>query len=114
MRGYCRGMSAEADIPRRVAQARHDIEDIYELSAATNEAVSRLAGGQRRLAERVEDMQQTLDVHSGRLGRLEENQRAHGERLDSMGGRLDSVDGRLDTMSGQLGEVLDLLRSGRA
>jgi hypothetical protein len=74
------------------------------LQAAANETLDRLAGGQGRLTGRLEDMQQTLDVHTARLGRLEDGQRAHAERLDG-------IDGRLDTMSGQLGEMLELLRT---
>ena len=80
-----------------------------------------------RLTERVEEVQQTLDLHSGRLGRLKEGQRAHTEALDGIHGRLDGVDGRLDgvdgrldgidgrlgRVEGQLTEVLDILRAGR-
>ena len=98
-------MTADPDVPRRMAQARHDIDELYELQAAANQSLVRLAGGQRRLTERVEEVQQTLDLHSGRLGRLEEGQRAHTEALDGIHGRLDGVDGRLDGIDGRLDGV---------
>jgi hypothetical protein len=59
-------VTVDPDIPRRVAQVRHDIEDLYALQTTANDALNTLNGQQRRLASRVEEVQQTLDLHGGR------------------------------------------------
>ena len=89
-------MTVDPDIPRRVAQVRHDIEDLYALQTTANDALNTLQGQQRRLTNRVEDVQQTLDLHGGRLDRIEDNQRRQTEQLAAL--------------SDQLAEVLKVLR----
>jgi len=93
----------DPDIPRRVAQVRHDIEDLYALQTAANDSLNTVNGQQRRLASRVEEVQQTLDLHGGRLDRIEDNQR-------QQSGRLDRIEDHLTGLSGQLAEVLTVLR----
>ena len=120
-------MTVDPDIPRRVAQARHDIEDLYALQTTANDVLNTLQpeplavrrvladpprrvgmadvwmyeqtllqGQQRRLASRIEEVQQTLDLHGGRLDRIEDNQRRQSEQLAGL--------------SDQLAEVLTVLR----
>lgn len=89
-------MTVDPDIPRRVAQVRHDIEDLYALQTTANDVLNTLQGQQRRLTNRVEDVQQTLDLHGGRLDRIEDNQRRQTEQLAAL--------------SDQLAEVLKVLR----
>lgn len=89
-------VTVDSDISRRVAQARHDIEDLYALQTTANDVLNTLQGQQRRLASRVEEVQQTLDLHGGRLDRIEDNQRRQSEQLAGL--------------SDQLAEVLTVLR----
>jgi septal ring factor EnvC (AmiA/AmiB activator) len=96
-------VTVDPDIPRRVAQARHDIDDLYALQTTANNALSTLQGQQRRLANRVDEVQQTLDLHGGRLDRIEDNQR-------QQVGRLDRIEDNLARLSGQMTEVLTVLR----
>jgi len=96
-------VTVDPDIPRRVAQVRHDIEDLYALQTAANDSLNTVNGQQRRLASRVEEVQQTLDLHGGRLDRIEDNQR-------QQSGRLDRIEDHLAGLSGQLAEVLTVLR----
>jgi hypothetical protein len=96
-------VTVDPDIPRRVAQARHDIDDLYALQTTANNALTTLTGQQRRLANRIDEVQQTLDLHGGRLDRIEDNQR-------QQDGRLDRIEDHLAGLSGQLAEVLSVLR----
>ena len=89
-------MTVDPDIPRRVAQVRHDIDDLYALQTTANNALNTLTGQQRRLANRVDEVQQTLDLHGGRLDRIQDNQRRQSEQLAEL--------------SDQLAEVLKVLR----
>ena len=82
-------MTVDPDIPRRVAQARHDINDLYALQTTANDALN--------------TVQQTLDLHSGRLDRIEDHQR-------QQTGRLDRIEDQLSGLSSQLTEVLTVLR----
>ena len=84
-------MTVDPDIPRRVAQVRHDIEDLYALQTTANDALNTLQGQQRRLTNRVEDVQQTLDLHGGRLDRIEDNQRRQTEQLAALSDQLAEV-----------------------
>jgi chromosome segregation ATPase len=89
-------MTVDPDIPRRVAQVRHDIEDLYDLQTAANDSLNKINGRHQRLVSRVEEVQQTLDLHGGRLDRIEDNQRRQSEQLVGL--------------SDQLTEVLNVLR----
>jgi archaellum component FlaC len=89
-------MTVDPDIPRRVAQVRHDFEDLYDLQTAANDSLNKINGRHQRLVSRVEEVQQTLDLHGGRLDRIEDNQRRQSEQLVGL--------------SDQLTEVLNVLR----
>lgn len=95
-----RRVSVGPDIPPRVAQASHDIDDLYELQAVAKDSLNKLAGQQQRLGNRVEEVQQTLGLHGGRLDRIEGNQGRQSDRLEAMSGQLTQV-------SEQLTEVLE-------
>jgi len=89
-------VTVDPDIPRRVAQVRHDIEDLYALQTTANDALNTLNGQQRRLTNRVDEVQQTLDLYGGRFDRIENNQRRQSEQLADL--------------SDQLAEALKVLR----
>jgi len=61
--------------PRVVRQLRHDVDDVYELLDSTNRTVSSISTTQRRHSTRLEEIQQSLDLQSGRLERIEDIQR---------------------------------------
>lgn len=56
-------------------QLRHDVDEVYELLSATEQTVTGIAGTQRRHTGRFEEVQQALDLQSGRLERIEQTQR---------------------------------------
>lgn len=60
---------------RIVRQLRHDVDDVYSLLDTTNSTVSTIASAQRRHGNRLEEIQQALDLQSGRLDRIEDTQR---------------------------------------
>ena len=103
---------------REFRQMRHDVDDIYALLDATSAAVSTISATQRRHSNRLEEVQQSLDLQSGRMDRVEDNQRQQGERLGRVEGRLGGVEGRLSGVDGRLErieetqqQILDLLRA---
>jgi hypothetical protein len=67
-----------------------------QLQTTANDVLNALQGQQHRLTSRVEEVQQTLDLHGGRLDRIEDNQRRQSEQLAGL--------------SDQLAEVLTVLR----
>ena len=103
---------------RGFRQMRHDLDDVYALLDTTNTAVSSISATQRRHTNRLEEVQQSLDLQSGRMDRVEDNQRQQGERLGRVEGRLGGVEGRLGGVEGRLerieqlqAQILDLLRA---
>ncbi|MBA2323810.1 MAG: hypothetical protein M3Z25_04005 [Actinomycetota bacterium] len=84
-------MTVDPDIPRRVAQVRHDVEDLYQLQASANATLSKIGGSQLRLTNRVDEVQQTLDLHGGRLDRIEDNQRRQSQQLDGFATQLTEI-----------------------
>ena len=110
---------------REFRQMRHDVDDIYALLDGTSAAVSTISATQRRHTNRLEEIQQALDLQSGRMDRVEDNQRQQGDRLGRVEGRLGGVEGRLVGVEGRLGgvegrlerieetqqQILDLLRA---
>jgi len=109
---------------REFRQMRNDVDDGYALLESIGKSVTTISAMQRRHGNRLEEIQQSVDLQSGRLDRMEDNQRQQaarlgrvGGRLDGVEGRLDSVDGRLEGMDGRLGrmegtqqQILELLR----
>ncbi len=61
--------------PRVVRELRHDVDDVYQLLDSTNRTVTSVAATQRRHSTRFEEIQQSLDLQSGRLERIEDTQR---------------------------------------
>ncbi|MGH3993997.1 MAG: hypothetical protein ACRDSN_16250, partial [Pseudonocardiaceae bacterium] len=68
-------MTMPEELPHKVSQIRHDLDDLYELMSQVEKNQTRTAGVLHRHGNRLEELQQTLDLHSGRLDRLEDNQR---------------------------------------
>jgi chromosome segregation ATPase len=104
-------MTVEPDIPHKLGQMRHDLDDLYEL---VSQGQARITGTLMRHHNRLEELQQTLDLHNGRLDRIEDNQRRHAERLDGIESRLDSIEDnqrrQFDQLSAQMTEILGVLR----
>lgn len=107
-------MTVEPDIPHKLGQMRHNLDDLYKL---VSQGQARITGTLMRHHNRLEELQQTLDLHNGRLDRIEDNQRRQSERLDQIEGRLEGVEGRLTGIedhqrrqSDQLAEILGVLR----
>ena len=111
---------------REFRQMRHDVDDVYMLLTATKEALDvtkesldktdktvastrellgTVWGVQRRHGNRLEEIQQSLDLQNGRFDRMEDTQRRQAERFDGVDGRLDGVDSRLDQVDGRLERV---------
>jgi len=90
-------------------QMRNDVDDSYELLKDLQDSLIKVSSTQRLQGNRLHEIQQSVDLQSGRLNRMEDNQRRQGERLGRVEGRLDAVDGRLgriEDTQGQQGERL--------
>jgi len=97
-------MTDPADLPRRLGQLRHDVDDVYELLDATNEKLVAVADIQQRHSNRLDEIQRTLDLQTGRMGRVE-------GRLDGVEGRLDRIEHAQRQQGEKLDAILNLLRS---
>jgi len=75
--------------PRVVRQLRRDVDDVYRLLDSTNCTVTSTAATQRRHSSRLEEIQQSLDLQSGRLERIEGTQQ---QILDLLRGRPGGVE----------------------
>lgn len=100
----------ESPESREFRQVRHDVDDVDALLTDTQQAVQgnrellgTLWGVQRRHGNRLEEIQQSLDLQGGRLDRVEDTQRKQGDRLDRIDTRLGGIE---DTQQ----EILTLLR----
>jgi small-conductance mechanosensitive channel len=93
-------VSAQPDLPHKVRQIRHDLDDLYELMSQVDQSQTRAAGILLRHNNRLEELQQTLDLHSGRLDRIEDNQRR----------MADSQRQQFEHLSAQMAEILGVLR----
>jgi chromosome segregation ATPase len=100
-------MTVQPDIPHKLGQMRHDLDDLYEL---VSQGQARITGTLMRHHNRLEELQQTLDLHNGRLDRIEDNQRRQSERLDGIVGRLTGIEDYQRRQSDQLAEILGVLR----
>ncbi|MGH3941762.1 MAG: hypothetical protein ACRDTG_24670 [Pseudonocardiaceae bacterium] len=132
-------MTMPEELPHRVSQIRHDLDDLYELMSQVEQGQTRIEGVLRGHHKRFEELQQTLTLHDGRLGRIEDNQHQTDNRLgqiqnnqqqtDSRLGRIednqqqtDSRLGRIENnqrrqfeqLSAQLAEILSALRGPAA
>ncbi|MGH3771438.1 MAG: hypothetical protein ACRDRW_08600 [Pseudonocardiaceae bacterium] len=104
-------MTAQPDLPHKVRQIRHDLDDLYELVSQVDQGQTRAAGILLRHNNRFEELQQTLDVHSGRLDRIEDAQRRQFERLDRIE---DGQQRQFERLSAQMAEILGALRGPTA
>ncbi len=101
------GVTAQPDIPHKVSQIRHDLDDLYELMSRVEKSQTRMAGVLLRHNNRFEELQQTLDLHGGRLDRIEDNQR----RMQDSQQRLeDNQHRQFEHLSAQIAEILGVLR----
>ena len=88
----------ESPESREFRQMRHDVDDVYGLLTTTSERLDAVSTRldtvwtvQRRHGNRLEKIQQSLDLHqqsfdvqSGRMDRLEDNQRQQSELLGGL------------------------------
>ena len=88
------------ELPHKVGQIRHDLDDLYELVSEVEKSQTRTAGVLHRHGNRLEELQQTLALHSGRLDRIEDNQRRMQENQHR----------QFEHLSTQLAEILGALR----
>ncbi|MBV9314664.1 MAG: hypothetical protein JO100_13255, partial [Pseudonocardia sp.] len=91
-------MSLDPDMPRQVAQARDDIEALYELQTVTNEKLDTLGEHQRYLADRINAVGLTLGERINAVGLT------LGERINAVGLTLGE---RVDGVERALGERVD-------
>jgi septal ring factor EnvC (AmiA/AmiB activator) len=104
-------VTALPDTPRKVNQIRHDLDDLYELMSQVDASQTRMAGVLLRHNNRFEELQQTLDLHGGRLDRIEDNQR----RMQDSQQRLeDNQHRQFERLSAQMAEILGALRGPAA
>jgi septal ring factor EnvC (AmiA/AmiB activator) len=99
-------VSAQPDLPHKVRQTRHDLDDLYELMSQVDQSKTRAAGILLRHNNRLEELQQTLDLHSGRLDRIEDNQR---RMQDNQRRMEDNQHRQFEHLSAQVAEILGVL-----
>jgi septation ring formation regulator EzrA len=99
---------------REFRQMRHDVDDVFVLLTAvekavdgTRETLGTVWGVQRRHGNRLEEIQQSLDLQTGRLDRMEDNQRHQGEGLVRVEGRLDRMEDNQRDQRDRLGRIED-------
>jgi septal ring factor EnvC (AmiA/AmiB activator) len=97
-------VSAQQDLPHRVNQIHHDLDDLYELMSQVDQSQTRIAGILLHHNNRLDELQQTLDLHGGRLDRIEDNQRQ----------MQDSQRQQFEHLSAQIAEILGVLRGPAA
>jgi septation ring formation regulator EzrA len=106
--------SPESPDSREFRQMRHDVDDVFVLLTAvekavdgTRETLGTVWGVQRRHGNRLEEIQQSLDLQTGRLDRMEDNQRHQGEGLGRVEGRLDRMEDNQRDQRDRLGRIED-------
>ncbi|MGH3910619.1 MAG: hypothetical protein ACRDRM_07280 [Pseudonocardiaceae bacterium] len=100
-------MTRPEELPHKVSQIRHDLDDLYELMSQVEQNQTRAAGVLHRHGIRLEELQQTLDLHGGRIDRID-------GRIDRIDGHLDRIEDnqrqQFDHLSAQIAEILSALR----
>ena len=101
--------AAESPDSHEFRQMRNDVDDAYGVLTGMQETLGTVWAVQRRHGNRLDEIQQTLDLHSGRLDRMEDNQRRQADGLarieetqNQQGERL----GRIEETQGQQGDRL--------
>jgi septal ring factor EnvC (AmiA/AmiB activator) len=118
-------VTAQPDLPHKVSQIRHDLDDLYELMSRVEKGQTRIERVLDRHNDRFEQLQQTLDQHDGRLDGIEDNQHRTNGRLDRIEDNQHQTNGRLDRiednhrqqfahLSAQMAEILGVLRGPAA
>ena len=95
---------------REFRQMRHDVDDVYGLLEGVDRSITTISATQRRHSNRLEEIQQSLDLQSGRLDRIEDVQRKQTERLGRVEDNQQEQGERLGRVEGRLDEILTLLR----
>jgi chromosome segregation ATPase len=110
-------MAAPDPDSREFRQMRHDVDDVYGLLEGVDNSITTISATQRRHGNRLEEIQQSLDLQSGRLNRMEDTQRQQAGRLGRVETRLGGIEEtqqeqgeRLGRVEGRLDEILTLLR----
>jgi len=103
-------MAAPDPESREFRQVRHDVDDVYGLLEGVDKSITTISATQRRHSNRLEEIQQSLDLQSGRLDRIEDVQRKQTERLGRVEDNQQEQTDRFGRVEGQLGEILALLR----
>jgi hypothetical protein len=107
-------VTVQPDIPHKVSQIRHDLDDLYELMSRVEESQTLVVGVLEQHDNRFDELQQALDLHGGRLGRIEGQM----GRLDGMDGWLDRIEDnqrrQFEHLSTQMAEILGALRGPAA
>ncbi|MEO3853931.1 hypothetical protein [Acrocarpospora sp. B8E8] len=109
-----RGIAEHAQ--KSAVAAHHTLDEVYDQMSMFKYDVGvqfkRVTDNQWTHTGSFIEVNNKLNQHSDRLGRIEVTQKEHTEhfgridgRLDSMDGRLDSMDGRLDSMDERLDRV---------
>ncbi|HEY2764282.1 MAG TPA: hypothetical protein VGJ13_09765 [Pseudonocardiaceae bacterium] len=106
-------MTTPEGLPHKVSQIRHDLDDLYELMSQVQQSQTRTESVLHHHGNRLAELQQSLDLHSGRfdrvggrLDRIEDNQHQAGDRLDRIE---DNQHQQFDHLSAQMTEILSVL-----
>ena len=75
----------ESPDSREFRQMRNDVDDSYALLESVAKSINTISATQRRHSNRLEEVQQSLDLQAGRLDRMEDNQRQQAGRLERVG-----------------------------
>lgn len=102
-------------LPHKVSQIRHDLDDLYELMSQVQQSQVRTESVLHEHGNQIGKLQQSLDLHTVRLDRIENNQHQFGGRLDRIGENQHQFGGRLDRIGDnqhQFGDRLEQVESG--
>ena len=99
------------DSERRIRQLRHDVDDVYDIVDATSKKAISIHTVQRRHGLRLDEIQQSLDMHTGRLDRLEAGQQRLDDRMGGLEDRMGGLETRMGGVESKLDEVIDLLKA---
>ena len=102
--------SPERPDSREFRQMRHDVDDVYGLLERVDKSNTTISVTQRRHGNRLEEVQQSLDLQSGRLDRIEDTQRQQADRLGRVESNQQEQGEQLGRVEGRLDEILTLLR----
>jgi septal ring factor EnvC (AmiA/AmiB activator) len=67
-----------------VALTRHEFERLHAFLHSTSTSIHSIGGRQHQQTNRLHEIQQALDIHSGRLDRIEDNQGRQNQKLETI------------------------------